>query len=157
MGVSGCGKTTIGRLLSSLLNIPFHDGDDYHSEENKRKMSSNLPLTDVDRAPWLESLSLLLSSHEDVILACSALRRCYRDRLASRAGGKLLFVYLAVTREEARDRISRRRGHYFGEEMVDSQFQTLEEPGEEEEAVTVDATEDIDVIGNNIVTILSRY
>jgi gluconokinase len=135
MGVSGAGKTTIGRLLSALTGWNFEDGDDYHSEENRRKMAAGIPLTDEDRAPWLAALHQRMEDYfqqgESVIFACSALKQQYRDQLAEGfAENEFHFVYLYAPASVIRDRI-RARGHAFmNPNLLDSQMETIEEPGE---------------------------
>ncbi len=138
MGVSGSGKTTVGKLLASQLGWEFADGDDYHSTANVEKMKSGIPLTDLDRGPWLESLRGLMqewiASDKNGVLACSGLKRVYRDRLM--AGPEVRVVYLKADRALLRERLLERQGHYMRESMLESQLATLEEP---EDAVVVDA------------------
>lgn len=140
MGVSGAGKTTVGEELSGALGVPFHDADDFHSPEAIEKMRSGRPLDDEDRAPWLDRLNARLrraaATGEGAVLACSALKRSYRAALA-RNLPQLRLVYLSADPELLRRRLSDRRGHYMKVEMLESQIQTLEEPGPE--ALTVDA------------------
>jgi len=138
MGVAGSGKTTVGRLLASEMKWPFADADDYHSAANVEKMRNGMPLTDEDRAPWLESLRVLIGSWiaagEGGVLACSALKQAYRDRLM--VGPEVRVVYLKGNQELFRDRLLGRHGHYMKESMLDSQLAALEEPGD---AIAVDA------------------
>ena len=138
MGVSGAGKTTIGQLLASQLGWTFVDADDYHSPENIKKMRSGIPLTDSDRAPWLEKLRTLIKSwiatKENTVLACSALKQAYRERLQVSPEVKIL--YLKGTPEVLRQRLHARTGHFMTERMLASQLSTLEAPAD---AVTVDA------------------
>lgn len=138
MGVSGAGKTTVGKLLASQMGWEFADADDYHSAENVEKMRSGIPLTDVDRAPWLESLRGVIVgwivSAKSGVLACSALKKEYRDRLV--VGSEVRVVYLKGDRALLRERLLGRRGHYMKESMLESQIATLEEPSE---ALVVDA------------------
>lgn len=123
-GVSGCGKTTVGRALAETLGVPFLDADDFHPPENIEKMRSGQPLDDADRAPWLEALGEALAGHDSVVLACSALKRIYRDRLRERAG-PIRFVVLEVPREELEKRL-RARAHFMPPELLDSQLADLE-------------------------------
>jgi gluconokinase len=130
MGVSGAGKTTIGKLLASELGWVFADGDDYHSPANVEKMRNGIPLTDADRESWLESLCLLiqgwLANKVNAVLACSALKHVYREKL--RVGADVRFVYLHGTPELLRERLHERHGHFMTEKLLDSQLATLEEP-----------------------------
>lgn len=138
MGVSGSGKTTVGSLLATSLGWEFADADDYHSRENVEKMSLGVPLTDVDRIPWLQSLRARigewLTSETDGVLACSALRQAYRNRL--RINKDVHFVYLKGTRHLLAERLLQRRDHYMKQSMLESQLATLEEPAD---AVVEDA------------------
>ena len=138
MGVSGAGKTTVGKLLASQLGWEFADADDYHSAANVEKMRNGIPLTDADRGPWLESLRSVIvewiAAGKNGVLACSALKKEYRDRLV--VGPEVRVVYLKGDRELLRERLLLRRGHYMKEAMLESQIATLEEPGD---AIVVDA------------------
>ena len=136
MGVSGTGKTTIGKLLSSALHLPFYDGDDYHPEVNITKMASGKPLDDDDRLGWLVALNELLTSKNNTgaIVACSALKNAYRTILSKGLEESLHFVYLKGSFEEVKSRMERRKGHFMPLELLKSQFDTLEEPNN---AITV--------------------
>ena len=138
MGPAGSGKTTVGKLLAAELSWDFFDGDDFHSAANVKKMSRGLPLTDSDRIPWLSSIREAMSQGQarerNVVLACSALKRRYRELLVINDEVKL--VYLKGTRELLRGRLRSRKGHYAGEQLLASQLADLEEPTE---AITVDA------------------
>jgi gluconokinase len=137
MGVSGVGKTTVGKLLASELGWDFVDGDDCHPTANVEKMRSGIPLTDADRAPWLETLRALIASwiaaRKNAVLACSALKRTYRQSLC--VASEVQVVYLRGTPRLLRQRLRARRGHFMTERMLDSQLAALEEP---DQAVTVD-------------------
>jgi gluconokinase len=130
MGVSGAGKTTVGTLLASELGWEFADADDYHSAANVEKMQDGIPLTDADREPWLESLHGLIvgwiASGKNGVLACSALKEEYRERLV--VGPEFRVVYLKADRGLLRERLVGRHGHYMKESMLESQITTLEEP-----------------------------
>lgn len=131
MGVSGAGKTLIGNKLSKRLDIPFYDGDDFHPPANVQKMKSGQPLNDEDRRPWLESLANNMIKWEQkggAILACSALKKSYRKILASKTDTQ--FIYLKGTPSLIADRLADRKGHYMPPELLQSQFDTLEEPNE---------------------------
>lgn len=133
MGVSGSGKTTIGQALSTTTGWSFYDGDDYHPLENIEKMSQGIPLNDDDRLIWLETLSELISekssSGEDLILACSALKRAYRQKLRSK-NRDVLFVFLEGDFDLIWQRMQLRKSHYMKPEMLKSQFAILEPPVE---------------------------
>jgi carbohydrate kinase (thermoresistant glucokinase family) len=137
MGVAGSGKTTIGALLAKELGWTFYDADDFHSEANRAKMSQEIALTDEDRADWLISLRGLITQNiqqnNPAILACSALKNSYRNILE--VDEQVKFVYLQGTYEQIKMRLGNRMGHFMSAGMLDSQFQTLEEP---ENALTVD-------------------
>ncbi|ELT98292.1 hypothetical protein CAPTEDRAFT_18429 [Capitella teleta] len=145
MGVCGCGKTTIGQSLAQKLSCEFADADDFHSEENKRKMAESTPLTDSDRKPWLIKLHGLLLSWNTTrlhgVLACSALRKSYREilRCGTTTGISLdiLFVYLKGSFRVINDRLNARIGHYMPAGMLKSQLDTLEEPGPPENHLTL--------------------
>lgn len=135
MGVSGSGKTTIGTLLAKRLGVIFADADDYHSAENKAKMHAGTPLTDEDRAPWLQTLHTLLAGWADAgkggVLACSALKESYRDVL--RQGmpqGLVDFVWLDGSPEMIQQRLEARQGTYMNPQLLGSQFATLEAPAD---------------------------
>jgi carbohydrate kinase (thermoresistant glucokinase family) len=135
MGVSGSGKSLIGKRLAEKLNLPFEDADKHHPKENIEKMKAKTALTDQDRSPWLEALSRLLSGMESLegcVLACSALKKSYRKQLNSQTKGKITFIYLKGTFDLIFSRIDSRTGHFMKKEMLKSQFDTLEEPGESE-------------------------
>ncbi|HNB51173.1 MAG TPA: gluconokinase [Anaerolineales bacterium] len=133
MGVSGSGKTTVGKMLAARLGCRFFDGDDFHPPENIEKMANGIPLTDADRIPWLARLQTLLHRHlaDGVVLACSALKRQYRAQLRENNPG-LQFVYLAGDFETIWARMQTRKNHYMKAEMLQSQFAALEPPGPDE-------------------------
>jgi gluconokinase len=144
MGTAGSGKTTVGVALADKIGCAFYDGDDFHSPANVAKMHRGEPLTDEDRWPWLDRLRQLIEEHlsaaKDGVIACSALRESYRQRLlpddpARRA--QVLIVYLKLTEEAAEERVSARAGHYMPASLVASQFAVLEEP---RDALVLDAS-----------------
>ncbi|WP_223641664.1 gluconokinase [Corallococcus sp. EGB] len=140
MGVSGSGKSTVGRELAERLGWTFVDADDLHSVENRRKMASGTPLTDVDRRPWLELLHArmekALNADEDLVLAFSGLKRLYRERLTVDPARER-WVYLHAPASLIRERLQQRLGHFMPASLLDSQLEALEVP---DEAFTVDVT-----------------
>jgi carbohydrate kinase (thermoresistant glucokinase family) len=141
MGVSGCGKTTVGERLAATLGWPFDEGDRYHLPESVAKMSAGVPLEDADRWPWLERLAGLIGGHEAAgrssVLACSALKRAYRDVLRSGAP-RVRFLHLHGAREVLQARLDARKGHFFPADLLASQFATLEPLEADEDGVEVD-------------------
>lgn len=152
MGVSGCGKSTVGAALSTALGIAYRDGDDLHPPANVEKMRTGQPLTDDDRWPWLDRVAAVLHDAAPVIAGCSALRRAYRDRLRAGAGGPVTFVHLTGSRALIASRMQARSGHYMPPSLLDSQFATLEAPGADE-ALTIDIDQPLPAI---ITTILAH-
>lgn len=130
MGVSGCGKSTIGKLLASELELPFFDGDDYHPQENKKKMKSGKALNDNDRKGWLERLNSLALEHrkKGAVIACSALKEKYRTILSDKLDEEVSFVYLKGSFDEIYSRLQNRKGHFMPASLLQSQFDTLEVP-----------------------------
>ena len=131
MGVTACGKTTIGKILAQQLSLPFIEGDNFHPKENIVKMSSGVPLTDEDRYPWLRALSNELHVQEQkkgAVLACSALKEHYREILQQGVQKKIIWVYLEASEKTLRERMKDRKGHFMPEELLRSQLETLEIP-----------------------------
>jgi gluconokinase len=149
MGPAGSGKTTIGELLAAQLGWEFSDGDSFHSPANIEKMSHGIPLTDADRLPWLnsirEAISQWLARRKNVVLACSALKRSYRELLQVSPEVKL--VYLKGSYELLRQRLHARKGHYATEQLLTSQFADLEEPAD---ALVVDVAPPVQEIAAQI-------
>ncbi len=137
MGVSGCGKSSVGEGLAARLGIAYRDGDDLHPPGNVARMRAGTPLTDADRWPWLDRVAGVLAAQAPVIVGCSALRRAYRDRLRAGAGGEVRFVHLTGRRDLIAARMAARRGHYMPASLLDSQFAALEPPGPDE-ALSID-------------------
>jgi len=153
MGVSGCGKSTIGQTLADHLGCPFYDGDDFHPPENIEKMSNGIPLTDTDRAPWLSRLQSLIHQNlkgDGVVLACSALKQRYRDQLRHDNDG-LQFVYLHGDFDTIWTRMQTRPNHYMKPEMLHSQFAALEPPGPDE-AIRVNITDNVEQIVEQVLS-----
>ena len=131
MGVTGCGKTTIGELLSSKTGIPFHDADHFHPEANINKMRDGIALNDDDRTPWLEVLANLLSKcsvENGCILACSALKDKYRKILANNIQERIYWIHLEGNFEILKERLKNRKGHFMNADLLQSQLNILEVP-----------------------------
>ncbi len=149
MGVSGSGKTAVGRELAAALGWRFADGDRFHPPENIARMASGLPLRDEDRWGWLDAIGAEIARAEaeggGLVVACSALKRVYRDRLRG-AGARVRFVFLAIDRDTAARRVAARRDHFMPASLIDSQFAALEPPGADEHPLLLDASLDIAAI-----------
>jgi len=142
MGVTGCGKSTAGASLAASLGIPFADADDFHPASNVAKMAAGIPLVDGDRWPWLDAVGEWLSSHPDAVIACSALKRSYRDRLRDDAGA-VVFVHLSARQSVLAERVARRsavEGHFAGVDLLASQFAALEPLAFDEVGGTIDVS-----------------
>ena len=138
MGVSSCGKTTVGVELAKCLGVDFIEGDKLHPAANVAKMSSGIPLTDEDRWPWLAEVGRALAGSEGKIASCSALKRVYRERIAQAAERPVAFVFLDGSRALLEQRINARKNHFMPPSLLDSQLRTLEPPGPDENAVRLD-------------------
>jgi gluconokinase len=154
MGVSGVGKTTVGKLLAERLGVEFLEGDRYHPPANVAKMQNGEPLTDADRLPWLEILARELAARraagKGVVLACSALRRLYRDIL--RAGhDDVVFVFLQAHQAVIQRRLDERRDHFMPASLLESQLVALETPGLDEGVITVDASQSPEAIVDTVL------
>lgn len=156
MGVSGCGKSTVGRLIAEALNARYAEGDSFHPPQNVEKMRGGQPLDDNDRAPWLAAMAVAIrdwnARGETVVLACSALKRRYRDVL--RSGGDVRFIHLAGDKALIAARLAARKDHYMPPTLLDSQFATLEPPGDDE-AITVSIDGSAEMIAARAVEALS--
>lgn len=152
MGVTGCGKSTAGAALAAHVGVRFADGDDYHTPENVAKMASGTPLTDQDRWPWLYTLAGYIAGNADrgVVVACSALKRSYRDVLRTHAPG-LVFLHLHAEPEVMVRRVANRPGHFMPTSLVDSQFATLEMLGDDEGGAEIYADDPVDTIVANFL------
>jgi carbohydrate kinase (thermoresistant glucokinase family) len=141
MGVSGCGKSTVGRLIALALQRPYLEGDAFHPAENVARMAAGTPLTDADRQGWLQTLASELAAARRIgsgaVLACSALKRSYRDVLRGGAGD-VAFVHLHGSRALLEARLAQRSGHYMPPSLLQSQLDTLEPPQVDEAAITLD-------------------
>jgi len=137
MGVSGCGKSTIGAALARRLGWPFVDADDLHPQTNVDRMAKGLPLTDADRAPWLTAIrEEMTEAGRDTVVACSALRHSYREVLRD-GPGETRFVFLDVATDILSTRLRRRHGHFMPADLLDSQLETLEPPREDENSLRI--------------------
>ena len=136
MGVSGCGKSTVGQLLAQKLSARFIDGDDLHPESNKAKMAAGNPLNDDDRWPWLALVGQALAEGQTVV-ACSALKRVYRERILA-AAPQIKFVHLSGSREVLEQRLGARSGHFMPASLLDSQLATLEPLAADEPGLVID-------------------
>jgi gluconokinase len=153
MGVTGSGKSTVGKILASQLGWKFVEGDDFHSPKNIEKMRRGEPLNDADRRPWLDAIREVIRTTidrgEDAMIACSALKESYRKLL--QIHGQVSFVYLKASMALIQDRLKNRVGHFMNPDLIQSQFDTLEEP---EQALQVDAglspAEIVQVIRNKL-------
>ncbi len=150
VGVSGCGKSTVGSLLGERLGLPFYDADDFHSEENKNKMAQGVPLNDDDRMPWLKLLASKLQEWNrdgGAVLACSGLKQRYRDVLVADIPECYQFVYLKGDYEVIAERLAARQSHFMNPALLQSQFDTLEEP---KDAWEIDINKPIEELVNDI-------
>ena len=151
MGVSGTGKTTVGKILASRLGWTFVEGDDFHSAANKAKMHAGIPLTDADRWPWLEALRHRIDEararRENLVLACSALKHSYQHYLRDDLNN-VHYVYLEASESVIRERLAHRAGHFMNPDLLHSQFETLEPP---EHALRVDVKPPPDVVADEIL------
>lgn len=145
MGVAGSGKTVVGRALAARLGRPFVDADDLHPEANVEKMRRGEPLDDDDRAPWLDTVGATLAEAAAPVVACSALKRAYRDRLRAVAPG-LRFVHLHGDRALIAERMAAREDHFMPQSLLDDQLATLQPLGGDEDAVVVGIDQAVDAI-----------
>jgi gluconokinase len=165
MGVSGCGKSSVGEALSVLLGVPYVDGDGLHPPQNVARMSAGVALTDADRWPWLDRVAAVLRDEAPVIVGCSALKRRYRDRIRAgvgewageRAGewaGQVCFAHLDGPRDLIAARMAARKDHYMPLSLLDSQFAALEPPVSEADAFAVSIDQPTDAIAGEIARYL---
>ena len=154
MGVSGSGKSTIAEKLAQRLRWTYEDGDRFHPASNVAKMSAGHPLTDEDRWPWLQAIAdeidRVCKAGEHAVIACSALKRSYRDVLVH-GRDDVRIIYLKGTQELIADRLARRKGHFMPPGLLDSQFKTLEPPEADENPVTVSIDASVEAIVDDIV------
>lgn len=157
MGVSGAGKSSVGQELAIQLGASFIDGDTLHPEANVRKMASGVPLTDDDRWPWLHLIGTKLStsSHTGTVVACSALKRSYRDAIRT-AAPDATFILLQADRPALQDRLTQRPGHFMPASLLTSQLETLEELQDDESGVVIESTGGIDTTVERIRKLLEQ-
>ncbi|WP_062076806.1 gluconokinase [Demequina globuliformis] len=142
MGVTGCGKSTVARGLAQARGLEFADADDLHRADAVAQMAAGVPLTDHDRWPWLDRVAEWLAARDGAVIACSALRRVYRDRIVAGVG-EVTFVHLAAPQAVLEERVRRRlaeEGHFAGVALLDSQYATLEPLAADEDGVTLDVS-----------------
>ena len=157
MGVCGCGKSSVGRAIAAELGWTFIEGDDLHPASNREKMSAGTPLTDEDRWPWLDTIAAEARAVDEtggsVVVACSALKRCYRDRIR-KAGKGVRFAHLTGDPEIIRERMKQRQDHFMPPTLLDSQLATLEVPGSDEAVIACDISQAVDDIAKDLVRTL---
>ena len=157
MGVSGCGKSSVGAALARRLGAVYIDADELHPAANIAKMAGGEPLIDDDRWPWLALVgSTLATARTATIVGCSALKREYRTRIVAAAGAPVTFIHLAGSRSLIEARLGARRGHFMPKALLDSQFATLEPPEAGEDALTVDIEQPLEAVVATIADALQE-
>jgi gluconokinase len=146
MGVSGCGKSSVGEDLARRIGADFIEGDSLHPAANVEKMRAGMPLDDADRWPWLDALGRTLGADGNVVVSCSALKRSYRDRLRALAGRPVVFIFLRGEREVLAARMAARSHDYMPLSLLDSQLATLEPPHGEDSVVTIEINQPLEAI-----------
>jgi gluconokinase len=151
MGVAGCGKSRVGELIAQRLTLPLVEGDEFHSEANRALMRSGTPLTDANRADWLDTLGAQLRARPGgAVLTCSALKASYRDRLRAAAPG-LRFAWLDLDPASALARVAGRASHFFPATLVATQFEALEAPAHEPGVLRLDALQPPDALAERVI------
>jgi gluconokinase len=152
MGVAGSGKTVVGSALATRLSVPFRDADEFHPAANVAKMSAGIPLDDSDRWPWLDAIGAAIrDAPGGIVVACSALKRVYRQRIIADARRPVTFVLLDGDRATLAERIGGRKGHFMPPSLLDSQLATLERPGPDEDAIVASIEPPVAAIVDTIV------
>ena len=147
MGVAGSGKSSVGEAVADGLGMPFRDADEFHPKANIDKMSAGIPLTDDDRWPWLDAIGKALAESDgNLVVACSALKRVYRERLTKAAGRPVVFLWLDGSKETIAARMAARKHHFMPTSLLDSQFATLEPPGSDEPVARVSIEPPLDQV-----------
>ncbi|WP_051540678.1 gluconokinase [Ahrensia sp. 13_GOM-1096m] len=158
MGVCGAGKSAIGAALAKHINRPFVEADDFHSTSNRTKMTNGIALTDADRTPWLEAVAkTALAANDGInpVIACSALKRSYRELLSTQLSGAL-FIHLSADRNILAERLQARKSHFVGVALLESQLASLEPLAKEENGITLDCNQPLTTIIEQIVTYLDN-
>ncbi|MEM9585405.1 MAG: gluconokinase [Pseudomonadota bacterium] len=157
MGVAGCGKSSVGEAVAEALDATYLDGDDLHPAENIAKMSAGTPLTDDDRAPWLDEVGQkFAASAAPLLIGCSALKRHYRDRIRAAAGSDVCFLHLNGTRAVIEARMSKRAGHFMPVSLLNSQFADLELLQADESGVEIDIAAPFDTVVSKSIAALRK-
>ena len=159
MGVSGAGKSTVGKLIAARLDCPFRDADSFHPRANIEKMSRGEPLTDEDRWPWLQAIAAWIAEHRAAgttcVVTCSALKRVYRDIVTNRQSSDVRLVYLKGGFDLIESRLKARQGHFMPPGLLRSQFDALEEPGPDENPLVVAIDAPVEAIAAEVAATLS--
>lgn len=151
MGVSGCGKSTIGSALAERLSCPFLEGDDFHPRDNKVKMGDGIALNDNDRKGWFTAIRNALEKKSSlVVVSCSALKQKYRNFI-SELNRPVLYLHLVGNRSLLKERIENRSGHFFDSKLLDSQIETLEPPSDDELAVIIEISDTVENVVNSCI------
>jgi gluconokinase len=153
MGVAGVGKSTVGAELALQLRVGFVDADVFHSEGNRAKMAAGIPLTDADRAPWLDEVGSVLSATPDLVVACSALKRSYRDQLR-KWSPDLFAVHLTCDKELLMERLEAREGHFVSARLLPSQLETLELLASDEHGIEISADTELETVVDRITSLV---
>lgn len=155
MGVSGCGKSSVGKELAIRLNAKFTDGDDLHPKANLEKMASGIPLVDDDRWPWLSEVGKKLLNDNDSIIACSALKRSYREKIREFAPD-VIFIHLHGDRKILESRLKARSDHFMPKSLLDSQLNTLEPLAPDENGKVFDISKPVEEIVSEVMQWIPR-